>query len=199
MKSTSLLIINFLWPDFPICILWNAQCNLWKYTSLLSFNFLFISSGTWAYATHSNTLKCDTLHFIPLQASSDTIFYHLCGKPIQNVYRTSNCFTPKLIGYMFFFQQNSIHVHDYSIIPFYYTILMWCVPGCEFSIDFNFLQYVVNYLDSYSPPWSNLNILIYWPVFFWTWDLNSLKLSKVSYLNFKMYTQAFLLKSSINV
>jgi len=37
----------------------------------------------------------------------------------------------------FFFQQISSHVHDCSILPFCYTILLWCVLDSELSFDSN--------------------------------------------------------------
>lgn len=102
--------------------------------ALLSSNLPLRSLDTWAKATHPNTLRWDTLQYIPDNAMFwYFVHYTLCRTFVDHINSTCNRFCPILIRQVSTFQHVSYHVHNCPILSLYYTILLQSVPSCKFS------------------------------------------------------------------
>lgn len=114
---------------------------------LLAFNLCLFLSGTCAYAKQSDFEICYLgLLSWPIFSSNITTNY-LCGTCIQQKHCCLNCVNPKLIIETASFHHPYGHFQFRMILPFFYTILLWCV--CNEGLPSNSMLVTKITLDSY--------------------------------------------------
>ena len=154
----------------------------------------------WAYATQPKTFKWVTLWFILVHASWGTLFFTLFVRHQFMIYTRA---TTAFAQYSFGKCLATIMMHAISIMVMFFlseTLFSW---GVYHAVNFFCMPWVlqkfINSFETYSPPMSVLNILMWCPLWFSTSALNCWKQLNALDLCFTKYTHVFLQYSSIQV